>query len=109
MSELTLTRRGFMKACMAAGLVSSSGVRLAYGSPSIAAAGHDTVVVIYLRGGIDGLSLVMPVAGEDRNHYEEARPNIRVPVSGSNAALPLTLSGGQASGFGLHPAASGLR
>lgn len=107
MSTMTLTRRGFMKACGAAALVNASGIRLAYGAPDANADG-DTLVVIYLRGGIDGLNLVVPTDGEDRGHYEEARPTLRIAASGAFAALPLTLSGGAASGFGLHPSASGL-
>lgn len=107
MSTMTLTRRGFMKACGAAALVNASGIRLAYGAPNAIADG-DTLVVVYLRGGIDGLNLVVPIDGEDRNHYEEARPTLRIAASGAYAALPLTLPGGAASGFGLHPSAAGL-
>src|SRR5690606_23595295 len=69
----------------------------------------DTIVHVFLRGGIDGLNLVVPIAGEDRNFYEAARPDIKVPVSGENAALALTLASGAATGFGLHAAATGLR
>lgn len=61
------------------------------------------LVYVYLRGGIDGLNLVSPIAGPDREPYEMHRPNIHNRVSGPTAALPL---GG--SDFGLHFAASGL-
>lgn len=108
MDAMTLTRRGFIKACGAAALVNASGIRMAYGSPDASADG-DTLVVIYLRGGIDGLNLVVPLDGEDRGHYEEARPTLRIPTSGAYGALPLTLAGGMSSAFGLHPSASGLR
>ncbi len=62
----------------------------------------DILVVVFLRGGMDGLSLVPPVVGTDRNIYESARPSLAVPLSGDGAAL--TLDGG----FGLHPAAEPL-
>lgn len=107
MNAMTLTRRGFIKACGAAALVGAGGIRLAYGAPD-ANAENDTLVVIYLRGGIDGLNLVVPLDGADRGHYEEARPTLRIATSGAFAALPLSLAGGVASGFGLHPSASGL-
>ena len=64
---------------------------------------RETLVVVFLRGGMDGLSLLPPIDGEDRGHYENARPNLRIPTSGTGAALPLT------DRFGLHPSAAALR
>jgi len=91
------TRRSFIKgglAITAYGLVRPS-VSLGAGQP-------DLLVVVFLRGGMDGLNLVPPVTKTDRNLYETARPNLGVPLSGDGAAL--TLDGG----FGLHPAAAPL-
>ena len=51
----------------------------------------DTVVVITLRGGMDGLNVVVPT--RERRYYD-LRPNIAVP---QGAALPLV------DGYGLHP------
>lgn len=56
----------------------------------------DCLVVLSFRGGIDGLSVVAPVAEQA---YYTARPNIAVPAS---RALPLD------SRFGLHPALAPL-
>ena len=110
MSPIALDRREFLKGCCATATVGAVGPSLFFGGAAHAAANsYDTVVHVFLRGGIDGLNLVVPVSGEDRNFYEAARPDIKVPVSGENAALPLTLANGSASGFGLHAAASGLR
>jgi uncharacterized protein (DUF1501 family) len=67
---------------------------------------QDILIVLFLRGGMDGLSYVLPTAGPDRAFYETARTAIRVPASGANAALPLGTWGG--NDFGLHPAAGGL-
>jgi uncharacterized protein (DUF1501 family) len=72
--------------------------RLAFGDPD--AVNDELVVVVFLRGGIDGLSLAMPVAGADRGYYEAARPRLKIPVSGTGAALPLN------GLLGLHPAAN---
>ncbi len=57
----------------------------------------DVLVAIFLRGGIDGLSVVVPF-GEGANYYD-SRPSIAVPEpgSGSNAAIDLD------GYFGLHP------
>lgn len=107
---IELDRRGFLKGCCATAAAGAAGPALFFGGHAQAAVnGYDTIVHVFLRGGIDGLNLVMPVSGNDRNHYEQARPDLRVPVSGENAALPLTLANGSATGFGLHGAATGLR
>jgi uncharacterized protein (DUF1501 family) len=55
-----------------------------------------TLVVVFLRGGLDGLSVVVP-AGDP--HLAGARPRIGVPAG---ALLPLD------RGFGLHPALAPL-
>ena len=107
---IELDRRGFLKGCCATAAVGAASPALFFGGHAHAAVnGYDTIVHVFLRGGIDGLNLVVPVSGNDRNHYEQARPDIKVPVSGENAALPLSLANGSATGFGLHGAATGLR
>lgn len=63
---------------------------------------QETLVVIYLRGGLDGLNLVPPIDGPDRGHYEGFRPEIAVPNTGDNKALRLDAQ------FGLHPSAAPL-
>ena len=101
------TRRGFMMGCSAA-IASLAGARftsLVFADPG-PEPWRDTLVVLFLRGGIDGLNVVMPTGGPDRAHYETARPQLKVPVTGTNAALPLGVLG--ASQFGLHPGAAPL-
>jgi uncharacterized protein (DUF1501 family) len=98
----TLSRRsllGRMGALGAAGVVTSvvgseSALQLAF-----ADAGYtgDTVVVLSLRGGFDGLSAVVPLGDPA---YAAARPSIGISAS---RALPLD------SMFGLHPALAPLR
>lgn len=90
------TRRGFITGCSAAvaAFAGTSFNTLAFGEPG---SNEDILISVFLRGGIDGLNLVLPIAGTDRGFYESARPNLAVPVSGSNAALALNAQ------FGFHP------
>ncbi|MCR6662127.1 MAG: DUF1501 domain-containing protein [Luteimonas sp.] len=109
MNRIELDRREFLKGCCATAAIGAVGPTLLFGNAAHAAVNnHDTIVHVFLRGGIDGLNLVPPVSGNDRNHYEEARPNLAIPASGAYGALPLTLANGSATGFGLHPSATGL-
>ncbi|HEX2808800.1 MAG TPA: DUF1501 domain-containing protein, partial [Kineosporiaceae bacterium] len=68
--------------------------RLAFAAPVPAgtAAATDTLVLITLRGGLDGLSVVAPVGDPG---YAQARPNIAVPAGSVKKVDAL---------FGLHPA-----
>ncbi|MCF7223118.1 DUF1501 domain-containing protein [Marilutibacter chinensis] len=109
MNTIEESRRRFLKGCAAASAIGAVGPGLFFSGSAHAANGHDTVVSVFLRGGMDGLNVVIPVAGEDRVHYEQARPDLAIAASGTYGALPLTLATGSATGFGLHPAASGLR
>ncbi|MEM9557634.1 MAG: DUF1501 domain-containing protein [Acidobacteriota bacterium] len=98
---MDLTRRGFLVGCSAAiaGLAGSRFNTVAFADPG---GGADILIVVFLRGGFDGLSLVPPIDGADRGHYEAARPSLRIPTSGPGAALSLD------AGFGLHPSAAPL-
>jgi len=102
-SLLHLNRRQFLKSCGAAGLVSISGRGLGV-FESAAAATQDTLVVVFLRGAMDALSLVSPGQNHpDRAAYEANRVSTRIPYSGTGAGLPMG-----ATGWQLHPRASGL-
>lgn len=97
-----ITRRGFLAGCSAA-IAAYSGSRfdtVSFGDPS---QNDEILIVLFLRGGMDGLSLVPPIAGADRGHYLAARPNIAIPTAGAGAALPLDAQ------FGIHPSAAPLR
>lgn len=104
---MSTTRRSFIMSCSAAvaALSGSRFTNLAFagecsggGEPT----NEEVLLVIFLRGGMDGLNLVPPIAGPDRGFYETARPDLQIPVSGNGAALNLN---GQ---FGLHPSAAPL-
>lgn len=97
-----VTRRGFMVGCSTAIATMAGGLTYtAFGSANDEP-NHDILVVVFLRGGMDGLSVVMPIDGPDRGYYEANRERLAVPTSGDNAALPLN------SQFGLHPGAAPL-
>lgn len=94
------TRRQFMVGCSAAiaGMAGTRFGNLLFASPE-SQVNHETVLIVFARGGLDGLNLVFPTGGPDRGYYETARPYLKVPA---NEGLPLD---GQ---LGLHPAAAPL-
>lgn len=59
-------------------------------------------VVVFLRGGMDGLNFVIPNSGSDREIYESERPTLKIALQGKDAALKLD------EHFSLHPAAKEL-
>lgn len=106
---IKVDRREFIKGAAAAAAAGVAGPSLFFSEDAAAAPNaYDTVLVVFLRGGMDGLNLVVPTSGADRGFYETNRPTLSIPNTGTNAALPLTLAGDVATPFGLHPSASGL-
>jgi uncharacterized protein (DUF1501 family) len=101
-----LTRRGFFIGCgtTMAALAGARITNLAFAAPealSGAAAAADILVLVFLRGGVDGLNLIVPYG--DAN-YAINRPDIRIRAPGQTRGA-LDLNGF----FGLHPAATHLR
>jgi len=102
MTQHNVTRRGFIQGCCAT-VTAMAGTRLSFAAFDAPGADDGEILVVaFLRGGIDGLSLVPPIAGDDRGYYEQARPALAIPASRQFAALPLD------DRFGLHPAAAPL-
>jgi len=95
------TRRSFVMGCSAA-IAAMAGSRLSFAAFGDPDATREVLVTIFLRGGADLLSLVSPIDGPDRGYYEAARPQLKLPVSGDGALLPLDAQ------FGLHAAAAPL-
>lgn len=97
---MNCTRRDFFKT---AGLVGVPllAPRFAFAADGAAGGATDTLVVVFQRGGMDGLQAVVPHGDTD---YYRLRPAIAIPRPGSaNGAIDL-------DGFhGLHPAASALK
>lgn len=70
---------------------------------SFAAGATGTLVVVFLRGGMDGLSVLVPSSAPDVDHLRRARPTeggIGIPTA---SLIPWT------GRFGLHPALEPLR
>ncbi len=102
------SRRNFLKGLGAMGAVGVSKSLFPSWMPRLAfrQAGDrpgDVLVAIFLRGGIDGLSAVVPYG--DGAHYYDARPTIAVPEPGSGETAALDLDGY----FGFHPALASLQ
>ena len=88
----TMNRRDFL---VRAGIV-AAGLSLPAWTEALAQARPRRLVVLFLRGGLDGLSVLVPY--EDKAYYQ-ARPGIALaPPGQEGGALPLV------PGFGLHPA-----
>jgi uncharacterized protein (DUF1501 family) len=98
-----ITRRAFIKGSTLC-LTAFGGLRLGLNMRNAKAAwiGDRFVVSVFLRGGMDGLNLVAPISGPDRDPYVTKRPTIYLRTDGETAALPLS------GDFGLHFAAAGL-
>lgn len=85
---------------LAAATVVSLGSHCWFARSQAASSRRERLIVVFLRGGVDGLSLIVPYR---ENAYYEARPTIAIPPPGqAEGAIALN---GQ---FGLHPALSML-
>ena len=104
--EPILSRRRFLQMSSAAAGTAAMGLTFAppvLGGP----ADQEVLVYVFLRGGIDGLSLLPPVDEPDYGHYMDARDRTRVDINDSDSARrPIPLDNGQ--GLGFHPYCSGL-
>ncbi|RME85557.1 MAG: DUF1501 domain-containing protein [Caldilineae bacterium] len=97
------TRRDFLKT---AGYAAMMGLGLPAWMPRLAFSTRadgppgDILICVFLRGGIDGMSVVVPYA---EDNYHESRPTLGIPEPGQqNGALDLD------GFFGLHPALAPL-
>ena len=94
-----LTRRGFLTT-LSLGLVSWMATKSLAQVQVGGTPGGKVLVVLFLRGGADGLNMVIPYTDD---HYHKARPNLRLgspnDKSVSQARRVLDLDGK----FGLHP------
>lgn len=109
-----LSRRRFMAAAGAVAALPACFPRVSF-AQSANSAPQDVIVQLYLRGGIDGLSLVAPW---NETNYINARANLRLTGPGSGATAVLdpgsghtaassTAPGGQVV-FGFNPALAPL-
>ncbi len=98
-----MLRRDLMRAGAAAALL--PGLRHLAFAAEPGGAG-DTLVVIFQRGGCDGLSLVAPT--DDPNYVADRAPDLRVRADGPRPGRPLRQSFAPAVDFRLHPEAAPL-
>jgi uncharacterized protein (DUF1501 family) len=97
-----MSRRHFLVGCSGA-IAAMAGARITDVSFATAQIPSDeTLVVVFLRGGWDAINVTPPLAGPDRAAYEAARPYLKIPTTGKNAALKLN------DQFGLHPGLGAL-
>ena len=73
-----LSRRGFLKGLGVAGAATAASPLLSVQASYAEGYAGDVLVVLSLRGGMDGLSLVAPVGDPD---YARLRPTLAVPAS----------------------------
>lgn len=96
-----MKRRNFIKnsalGSIAAGAFATHATRAA------PAYNEEILVYIFLRGGIDGCNLVVPLGEWDHEYYSIMRPVLRIPDSGPGAALQIG-----SEPFGFNPVAAPL-
>lgn len=95
-----MERRDFLKGCCAAAAGSTLMPAAGFFNPLAYGAGvqHDVVVYLFLRGGIDGLHLVVPYAGPERAPYEATRDSLAIPEANLRQV---------SADWGLHPRTGG--
>ncbi len=81
------TRRRFLQGSAAALALASSRITFGWATGAaragngLAAHNGKTLVVLFFRGGMDGLNFLIPRTGVHRSEYESKRPNLQVPLS----------------------------
>lgn len=101
LEEIRLSRRNVLAGSLLGLLgwpAASSFAQVSFNSDS-AEADRDVVIVIFMRGGMDGMHAVPPI-GEDE--YYKLRPNLALPKSGNDRVIRLN------DLFGLHPSMKNL-
>lgn len=102
-----LSRRDFLRGTGVAAGAATVGFTF---SPLARAAGPTkTLVYLFLRGGLDGLSMVIPISGTNQSVYAQRRKanGTRMVMEAPEAnRRPIALTG---NNWGLHPQATGLK
>jgi uncharacterized protein (DUF1501 family) len=112
-----MKRRNFLRLLPAAGVSSFavngfsarpfSNSRIANILASCDGAQDRSLVLIQLKGGNDGLNMIIPAANYDR--YATLRPTTKINDSGTGAFIPIDNTLPTADQAGLHPAMTGLK
>jgi len=75
-----ISRRKFLKGTGAMLTIAGTGLSVGFSPRSFA--GHsneNALVMLFFRGGMDGLNFLVPLTGDNRTEYLAKRPNIQVP------------------------------
>src|SRR4051812_37074239 len=102
---MKLLRRDFLTASLGLPLLWFAPVTSLARAAQPTASGVSPLVVVFLRGGCDGLSLIAPVSDPA---YQGARDSLAVRDSGQEAGIPIAQEWVREVDFRFHPAASGL-
>lgn len=99
------SRRAILRGAALGGVAWMAGIPSALANLGFRAQpdGRDTLVVVFLRGGADGLNVVPPYLDDD---YHRRRPSLRLRSPKESAAGTKTLD--LDGFFGLHPSMAGL-
>ncbi len=102
-----LSRRRFLQGSAAAA-AGAAAVNIGFAPTAKAGTvAGKTLVYLFLRGGMDGLSLVPPTSGANYGFYDDARLDTKLqPGHADTARRTIELS---SQVFGLHPSATGLK
>jgi len=94
-------RRDFLKGCCAGAMALGAGRAMGFFDPFAMKGGsrREILVHIFLRGGIDGMHLLVPASGADRVAYDAKRGNLAIPVE---RLRPIA-----GTAWGWHPRAGG--
>ncbi len=106
---MTFARRSMLVGCSNAIAALAGGrLRNVVLGPETDTTQRDTFVLVFLRGGCDGLSLVAPYADDE---YINNRPTLKInaPGNAQNAAYALPSALNRDVPFGLHPKAGALK
>ncbi|MEM8547084.1 MAG: twin-arginine translocation signal domain-containing protein, partial [Pseudomonadota bacterium] len=76
-----ISRRKFLKGSSATMALAGTGVTLGFAPQAFAqSTNNNALVLLFFRGGMDGLNLLVPRTGVNRSEYEAKRQNIRIPL-----------------------------
>jgi len=97
-----MKRRQFLKS---SALGTIAGGTLTHRSLQAAEPFNEEILVhIFLRGGIDGANVIVPLGDKDHEYYSILRPQLGIPDSGPGAAVPFGIEP-----FGFNPSATPLK
>lgn len=99
---MTMNRRHWLKAAGLLGATAGAGAlgNLLLPATPARAADYKALVCIFLYGGNDGMNMIVPTDGTRYGQYSAVRKTLAIPQG--------SLLGLGSSGYGLHPALSGL-